>query len=53
MKVSELNAKPRKSQPVVTIHIEPGKVSPAQVRQFKSAFARLIAKAVEAEHEQP
>jgi phosphoribulokinase len=37
--------------PIVTVSIVPGKGTLAQIRQFRAAFARLIAKANEVEHE--
>jgi hypothetical protein len=46
LKMSESNAKKQKTQPVVTVSIVQGKSTPAQVRQYRAAWARLIAKAL-------
>ena len=40
-----------KSEVVVQISIGSGTVSPAQLRKFRAAFARLLAKASEAKNE--
>ena len=44
--MSESNAKKQKTQPVVTVNIVQGKSTPAQIRQYHNAWARLIAKAI-------
>ena len=41
-----MNAKTQKTQPIVTVTIVLGKSTPAQVRQYRAAWARLIAKAL-------
>jgi hypothetical protein len=33
------------NQPIVTVSIVRGKATPAQLRQFRAAFARLLARA--------
>ena len=43
--MSESNAKKQKA-PVVTLSIVQGKSTPAQIRQYRAAWARLIAKAL-------
>jgi hypothetical protein len=43
--MSNPNSTTQKPQPIVTIHIVQGKSTPAQVRQYRAAWARLIAKA--------
>ena len=44
--MSESNAKKQKTQPVVTANIVQGKSTLAQIRQYRAAWARLIAKAL-------
>jgi len=44
--MSKPETKTQKPQPVVTIYIVQGKSTLAQVRQYRAAWARLIAKAL-------